>query len=84
MESLKLDDPTDVAVDSDGTLWIADRNNNRVLGFSNAAGLGNTTPQADRFFGEPSLNSNTSLIGAQGLDFPVSVQVERRSRSCRG
>lgn len=75
LSATALESPADVAVDSTGTLWVADRGNNRVVGYSGAGSLSNGAA-ADRFFGEPSLTSSTSLIGAQGLDSPISVDVD--------
>ncbi len=71
----KFDNPQGVFVDAVGTLWVADHANHRVVGFSNAASLGNG-PDADRVFGQPDFVSNAQNTTADGMDSPVSVSVD--------
>lgn len=49
-----LFDPTDLALDNTGRVWIADRSNNRVLEFDSPL----TNPDATRLYGQPTLNTN--------------------------
>jgi sugar lactone lactonase YvrE len=58
-----LNFPRDILLDSQGRLWIADGNNNRVLRFDNAAFLGNGAP-ASAVLGQAGFTTNAS--GATG------------------
>ena len=69
-----LDNPTGVALDSSGNLYVADQSNNRVLFYL----AGNTTPA--RVYGQfGSYTSNIQNIGglsANGLDAPRGVALD--------
>ncbi len=66
--------PFTPAVDSAGTLWVADRGNNRVLGFKNAATAGNQ-PAADIVLGQPDFTSNQPGTSATQMWNPGAVAV---------
>jgi sugar lactone lactonase YvrE len=69
-----LFDPTDLALDNTGRLWIADRSNNRVLEFDHPL----TNPDATRLYGQPSLNSNLPNQGGiskTSLSGPARIAV---------
>ncbi len=59
--------PYYAAVAPNGTLWVGDYDNNRFLGFRNAANRGAdgvtvmTSPEADIVVGQPNFTDNTSL-----------------------
>ena len=74
-----LANPYEVAVGNDGTLWVVDANNHRVLRFTSAAGLSNGK-SADGVLGQANLTSNESNRGmtaaANTLTFPRAVAVD--------
>ncbi|MGH8046640.1 MAG: NHL repeat-containing protein [Chthoniobacterales bacterium] len=63
-DQLGFDDPTGITMDATGTLWVADRNNNRVLGFPSAGTVSDGT-NAARIVGQPdftTISADTSAI----------------------
>lgn len=69
-----LNQPSGVALDSSGNLYIADSVNNRVLYYES----GSTT--ATRVYGQPNMTSNTANnggISANSLNSPRSVALDR-------
>lgn len=66
--------PSSVAIDSSGTLWVAD-GNNRVLGYLVAASLGNNPP-ADRVLGQADFTTTASGLTASTLNLPRGVWVD--------
>ncbi|MGH8046871.1 MAG: NHL repeat-containing protein [Chthoniobacterales bacterium] len=71
----RMDQPTGVCVDSDGRLWVADQDNNRVLRFENAATKPSTAP-ADGVLGQLLFSTNASAAGALGMNGPAGVAVD--------
>jgi sugar lactone lactonase YvrE len=69
-----LNSPSGVALDESGRLWVADKSNNRVLRFDNAAGKENGAA-ADGVLGQPDFTSNASATSAQGMFVPSGVAV---------
>ncbi|HSW44540.1 MAG TPA: NHL repeat-containing protein, partial [Phycisphaerae bacterium] len=75
-ESLYL--PTSLAVDARGGLYVADRENNRVLWFDRPF---ETDSRADRVFGQPAMVSrepNNGGVSARSLNRPEGVAVDVR------
>lgn len=70
-----MNNPNSVYVDVNGTLWVADRDNHRVLRFDNAS-TKNTGANADGVLGQPNFISNTSGTTAGLLSAPTSVFVD--------
>ena len=77
-----LDDPAGVDVDPSGNLWIADHDNNRVLGFSVGSGGAVTDTTADYVLGQHddfdtnvanAVGSGSSALSASGLQQPYGV-----------
>lgn len=76
--------PQDVAVDRNGTLWVADWQNNRVLRFdnaaekaaANAADQGNHLGLADGVLGQADFGSDEINRGA-GINAPVGNGMDR-------
>lgn len=63
--------PTGIGIDTSGGIYVADRNNNRVLHFP----LGSTT--ADRVYGQGgSFTSNSSGTSATAINHPSAVKVD--------
>lgn len=60
---------------SGGTLWVSDKNNNRVLAFFNARGKANGA-QADLVLGQSLFTTNTAGSGPGGLDLPEALAVD--------
>lgn len=67
-----LHTPTDVKVDANGGIYIADRDNNRVLYYS--AGM----TIASRVYGQPNFSSNTREISPTNtnLEYPSSIAID--------
>jgi sugar lactone lactonase YvrE len=70
-----MDDPTAVAVDGSGTLWVVDKGNNRVLRFDNAASKANGA-NADGVLGQPNFVSYATATTQNGLYLPLGVAVD--------
>jgi sugar lactone lactonase YvrE len=73
-----LDFPQNVAVDSQGHLYVSEFNNNRVLGFPNASSFPNGEA-ATLVIGQPDFSSNTGNNGglsASSLFEPTGVAVD--------
>ena len=77
VSSVTLDDPTGVALDANGNLYVADHTNNRVLYFP----AGSTT--ATRVYGQINFTSSTANTGGTGgnptassLSSPAGVVVD--------
>ena len=68
--------PESVCIDTSGTLYVADANNNRVLRFDNASSKANGT-NADGVLGQSDFSSSTAAATASGMRVPVSVIVDR-------
>jgi hypothetical protein len=75
-----MDTPTGVAVDSAGTLWVADSTNSRVLRFDDAASKPNGAP-ADGVLGQPDFTSNVPVSAtASAMRTPFDVAVDSNGR----
>ncbi len=61
-DNLHFMGPAGVAVDSGGTLWVADRGNNRIMGFPTAATISNGANGA-RILGQPDYNNGSTAAG---------------------
>ncbi len=67
-----MNTPMDLKMDARGTLWVADFDNNRVLGFENAAAKGNGA-SADRVIGQPDFASTGDGSGPRALNGPLGL-----------
>jgi len=67
-----------LALNSDGTLWVADNSNNRVLRFNSAASKPNGAP-ADGVIGQAYFTSNTPGSGGDQLRSAAAVAVDQTS-----
>ncbi len=68
-------DPSAVAVDSGGTLWVADLTNHRVLRFDNAASKTNGA-NADAVLGQTDFVSSSTATSQNGMSGPVGLAVD--------
>jgi sugar lactone lactonase YvrE len=71
----QLSDPTCLLVDQNGTLWIADRANNRILRFNNAATKPNGS-NADGVLGQANFGLNGIGNGANQLNQPDGLALD--------
>ena len=70
-----LDDPHGLWV-YNGTLFVVDTRNNRVLGYDNIDNLSANNPPADRVIGQGDFVSSGSGLAANRLNFPIGVCVD--------
>ena len=71
--------PLGVFVDGGGRLWVAERDNKRVLRFDNAAAKSNGDP-ADGVLGEPNFTTNAGGLSASLITRAYGVQVDAAGR----
>jgi len=65
-----------VALDSDGNLWVADNENNRVLRFPNDTTTGLPAKEADLVLGQPDFTTNRGGSGENGMFKPASIAID--------
>ncbi|KPA19081.1 hypothetical protein MHK_000701, partial [Candidatus Magnetomorum sp. HK-1] len=71
----KFNQPLIIRGDNNGTLFVSDTNNNRVLRFDNAA-LKSNGANADGVLGQSIFTSSTARTTADGMNNPRSVAVD--------
>ncbi len=71
--------PYGVTVETNGTLWVADNDNHRVLRFDNAAAKPNGA-NADGVLGQTDFTSSNSATLQDGMDNPKGVTVDAAGR----
>ena len=70
--------PRGIAFDGNGTLWVCDRDNSRVVGFDSPLGAAPAAIIADRALGKPDYVSNYANVPTQKrVNNPVGVAVDR-------
>lgn len=69
-----LDTPGQITIDRNGTLWVADTRNNRVLCFIAASFLGNN-PTADFVFGQPNVTTTTAGTTIAKMNRPGGIAI---------
>jgi sugar lactone lactonase YvrE len=74
-----MNNPNSVYVDGNGTLWVADRDNNRVLRFNNASSKSNGA-NADGVLGQPDFVTSTVGTTAGKMSAPASVFTDASGR----
>jgi sugar lactone lactonase YvrE len=74
-----MNNPNSVYVDATGTLWVADRDNNRILRFNNAS-TKLSGANADGVLGQPDFVSSTAGTTAGLMSAPASVSVDGSGR----
>ncbi|MCB1204514.1 MAG: NHL repeat-containing protein [Verrucomicrobiae bacterium] len=67
-----MDSPIGITGSLDGTIWVADRDNHRILRFDKAALKVNGAP-ADGVLGQPDFTSNGSGFDANQMNQPFSL-----------
>jgi DNA-binding beta-propeller fold protein YncE len=70
-----MNKPAGIAVDSAGTLWVADAYNHRVLRFDDAAAKPNGAP-ADGVLGQPDFVSRVTTKTRRGMNYPQDVAMD--------
>lgn len=74
-----LNGPRALTVSSDGTLWVADTNNNRIIGFPDPGSLPNGSA-ATLFLGQADLDSSTAGLSQNELDTPRGLSLDSTDR----
>lgn len=74
-----LTEPSGLAMDGAGRLWVVDQDNHRVLRFDHAAEATNGTP-AVQVLGQPDFTTKNATLGATGLSRPSNVAVDSQDR----
>ena len=70
--SSTMNRPRGIDLCSDGSLWVADTDNNRVLRFDNASSASNGA-DADGVLGQANMTSSTSATSSTGMNKPETV-----------
>jgi sugar lactone lactonase YvrE len=71
----KMFSPNGLALDENGTLWVAASDHNRVLRFDNAASKANGAA-ANRVFGQSSFAGISAGLAQDRLDYPTGVALD--------
>ena len=74
-----MDFPTDIVVDTDGRLYVADALNSRVLRFDSASWKPNGA-NADGVLGQPDFTSKTKAVTRSGMDYVRGLAVDDAGR----
>ena len=74
-----MDFPTDVVVDTDGRLYVADALNNRVLRFDSASWKPSGA-NADRVLGQPDFTTKTKAVTRNGMEYVRGLAVDDNGR----
>jgi len=74
LDDESLNQPTDVAIDASGNLYVCDTRNTRVLLFRNARALADGSP-ADTVFGQEDPETNEAVLSASGMGTPLCVSI---------
>ncbi len=67
LSAAKMNNPNSVYVDRQGTLWVSEYTNRRVLRFDDAAAQANGA-DADAVFGQPDFTTNTATLTESGMN----------------
>ena len=67
--------PQGIVGNANGTIWVSDTGNHRVLRFDTAASKPNGGT-ANAVLGQPNGTTGTGSVGANGLDTPIQLAVE--------
>ena len=70
-----LNSPVGVYIEDNGTLWVSDYNNHRIIRFDNAASKANGA-NADGVLGQPDYASKNAVLSATGMSNPNAVYVD--------
>jgi len=75
ISAVKMNGPSAVSVDGGGRLWVADRDNHRVVRYDAAASLGNGA-SASGVLGQPDFTTNGADATDREMDVPLAVLVD--------
>ncbi|NUN70321.1 MAG: SMP-30/gluconolactonase/LRE family protein [Bacteroidetes bacterium] len=79
ISATSMNNPNSVVVDAQGRLWVADRDNNRILRFDNASSKASSAA-ADGVLGQATFTTNKAGIAADSLNAPASLAVDKNGR----
>lgn len=71
----RMSSPNDVAIDSEGRLYVTDRGNHRILRFDNAAII-STGALATSVIGQANFVTNTAATNRTGLNSPAALDLD--------
>jgi sugar lactone lactonase YvrE len=74
-----MNNPNSVSVDANGRLWVADRDNHRVLRFDNASAKASSAA-ADGVLGQPDFATNTTGAAGGKMNAPACVYADANGR----
>ncbi|MFZ4621534.1 MAG: fibronectin type III domain-containing protein [Bacteroidota bacterium] len=79
LSASSMNNPNAVSVDANGRLWVADRDNNRILRFDNASTKASSAA-ADGVLGQPDFVTNTSGAAGGKMNAPACVYADANGR----
>ncbi len=79
LSATKMTFPQHLAINSEGTLFVADKGNNRVLVFNNASSLSGEVP-ADAVLGQSDAELNVMETSQDGMNQPGGVALDDEGR----
>jgi len=74
-----MNNPNSLSIDASGRLWVADRDNNRILRFDNASAK-TSSSTADGVLGQPDFVTSASGLTAANMSAPASVFADMNGR----
>jgi sugar lactone lactonase YvrE len=74
-----MNNPNAVFVDANGRLWVADRDNHRVLRFDNAS-TKSSSAAADAVLGQPDFVTNSSGVTTSKMSAPAGLTIDSKGR----
>jgi sugar lactone lactonase YvrE len=74
-----MNNPNSVSVDGNGRLWVADRDNHRVLRFDNASAKASSAA-ADAVLGQPDFATNSTGAAGGKMNAPACVYADAGGR----
>ena len=76
LSAKSLYQPTSVAIDKNGNLWVCDYDNYRILGYKNPESI---NPAANYVIGQPNFTTNTQAVTQNGLFLPTQIAFDNNN-----